>query len=336
MGKDALAAKGSLGTLGWITKIPVSYRDEPLCYFTPHPFSELATRLHISKDLRANSHSEVILASLLASAITPLSLSLRRRYVNAILGRENTPRMAELCQLASDIINQRNVRMRDGIVYAGAPGSSSSTLFALEDKIEYLMQDYCEYTTRPDLYAKNPTDIAILTMSYILLVHPFQNGNGRISRFLAIAQAAKAGSSIEGAVVAALQKINKEWFFQISRNSRSLGFDYLLRSVRLATHHAKEKLHVISTFSRDLATLLDAEPEQKKRLMVVLSESILMQRLSNDFLRRSINCSERKAGAFIERVMSLSNMLDYDKQTLTISFARIVSDTSLLLTIEEE
>lgn len=296
--------------LGWSMSVPAPYRSEPLCYFTPNSFSELLARVPRP---RSTSLTDQIQPRLEASLLTGVLHANNGQangkhlavYGDLMFGRYSLDSLADLCVLAATLTGHSKLALRQDIAYAGHPGARNPKIFALQDHIHELMASLVKSLAQADVDAC-PRDVALLTLFFVLFVHPFMDGNGRLSRCLALYAAARAGNVAEGALVAAVQASNRGWFFDIGQRAKEEGSSLLTNETYQAVGEVRAQLqavHLNLTVTK-LTGIVESELERRQLLLRYISSCIAIGSMHKDETKRVLGCSENKAIGLVSKVAS--------------------------------
>ena len=176
--------------------------DKPIKYFVTRPLSELVekyknppsdSKLHA---LENEHHVSLFLSRACVSRTSLASASAQqRRFCSLINGRLSVASIRDIKLLAKDI-SHRNIEFRQEISFAGAVFPSDARIvYAPHALVEDLMKDYEEVVQSP---AQDIDCVcyAALVGYYVASVHPFMDGNGRISRLAAAHAGLIAGSPL--------------------------------------------------------------------------------------------------------------------------------------------
>lgn len=309
MFEESTSGRQSSVPLGWLMTVPVPYRPEPLKYFTPHSFSTLLSRVPQSQSPPLSDQVQSQLkASLLTGALHVNNGQASGRHLSVygelIFGRYQLKSLADLCVLAATLTGHSKLALRQDIAYAGNPGARNPTIFALEDHIHELMDDFLQTLTLADDMRVSPRDAALLVLFFVLSVHPFMDGNGRLSRCLALHAGRIVGDVAEGALVAAVQVSNRGWFFDIGQRARDIGSSVITHDAYRTIGVIDERLQEIglNLTSVKLAAIVQSELERKQLLLRYVSSCVAKGAIRKAETKQVLGCSENKAKGLAHRL----------------------------------
>lgn len=98
----------------------------------------------------------------------------------------------------SDVKNNIPGKLRTFSVQVGAPDMGGIHIGAPHDKLEQLMNDCVTFITSRRLLAEHPVIRALLAHFFLVTIHPFGDGNGRVSRLLEAGILFQGGYNVHG------------------------------------------------------------------------------------------------------------------------------------------
>lgn len=93
-------------------------------------------------------------------------------------------RLHEMVTRGSDEINNVPGRLRTHAVVVGTPTLGGVHRGAPADRLPRLMADFVAFTSSPRMQSQHPVVQALLAHFFLVTLHPFGDGNGRVSRLL--------------------------------------------------------------------------------------------------------------------------------------------------------
>jgi Fic family protein len=100
------------------------------------------------------------------------------------LRREELLEMHRMVTEHSDTHNNVPGRWRTFSVVVGSPEMGGVHRGAPHERLERLMDEYIEFVNHPRLIAGHPVIRALLAHFFLVTIHPFGDGNGRVSRLV--------------------------------------------------------------------------------------------------------------------------------------------------------
>ena len=106
--------------------------------------------------------------------------------------------MHEMITCDSDLINNIPGRLRDFPVTVGTSELGGVHRGAPHDRLSDLMRDYIGFIESPSVKKYHPVIQALLAHFFLVTIHPFGDGNGRVSRLVEAAIFYQAGYNVRG------------------------------------------------------------------------------------------------------------------------------------------
>lgn len=110
----------------------------------------------------------------------------RKRFVpeSAPLRREDLLEMHRLITERSDTLNNQPGRWRTFSVTVGSPETGGVHRGAPHERLDELMDEYVKFVNHPRQQDVHPVIRALLAHFFLVTLHPFGDGNGRVSRLV--------------------------------------------------------------------------------------------------------------------------------------------------------
>ena len=124
----------------------------------------------------------------------------RERFVpdSRPLHLEDVSTMHEMITRDSDTVNNTPGRLRGFSVTVGTPELGGVHIGAPYDSLSDLMQDYISFINSPSTERYHPVIQALLAHFFLVTIHPFGDGNGRVSRLVEAAILYRFGYNVRG------------------------------------------------------------------------------------------------------------------------------------------
>ena len=122
----------------------------------------------------------------------------RFRPESAPLCREDLLKMHEMITTKSDTHNNVPGRWRNFSVQVGAPDLGGVHIGAPHDKLPLLMEEFTKFVNGRKLRGQHPVVRALLAHFFLVTIHPFGDGNGRVSRLVEAGILFQQGYNIHG------------------------------------------------------------------------------------------------------------------------------------------
>lgn len=179
-----------------------------LDYFVPYPLTEAAQilparsgRQDPQSDPDLHIGSVLLLVVLLSEArggAMGADAALLRLHTQVMAGHRKLSSVDDLLKLGREI-NPGNDGLRRQIAYSGGPTpSTASHLYPPPSELAELMECLAAFMAE-DLSRWDPIDVAVMACEHAVRIHPFNDGNGRWARLLALEAGRRAGSVWAGA-----------------------------------------------------------------------------------------------------------------------------------------
>ncbi|MYC86973.1 MAG: Fic family protein [Gemmatimonadales bacterium] len=107
-------------------------------------------------------------------------------------------RMHELLTKGSDDVNNVPGRLRVYGVQVGTPELDGVHLGAPHEKLQQLLNDFVVFVNSRRVRAEHPVVRALLAHFFLVTIHPFGDGNGRLSRLVEAAILFEGGYNVHG------------------------------------------------------------------------------------------------------------------------------------------
>ena len=107
-------------------------------------------------------------------------------------------KMHEMITRDSDMVNNIPGRLRDFPVVVGTDDLGGVHRGAPHEKLPRLTEDYIRFINSPDLEGNHPVIRALLAHFFLVTIHPFGDGNGRVSRLVEAGILFQRGYNVHG------------------------------------------------------------------------------------------------------------------------------------------
>lgn len=114
------------------------------------------------------------------------------------LATDDILRMHRLMTVGSDEIGNLPGRLRTHDVQVGTPALGGVHRGAPHPRIERLTAEFVEFVGSPRMRAEHPVVRALLAHFFLVTIHPFGDGNGRVSRLVEAAVLYEGGYNVHG------------------------------------------------------------------------------------------------------------------------------------------
>ena len=124
----------------------------------------------------------------------------RERFLpeSAPLCCEDLLRMHEMITTQSDTHNNVPGRWRNFSVQVGTPDLGGVHLGAPHDKLPWLMEEFTKFVNGRKIADQHPVIRALLAHFFLVTIHPFGDGNGRVSRLVEAGIFFQQGYNVHG------------------------------------------------------------------------------------------------------------------------------------------
>ena len=124
----------------------------------------------------------------------------RRRFVpgSRPFGLDEILAMHRMITRDSDTIDNRPGKLRDFPVTVGAEDLGGVHRSAPHERLPRLMEDYIRFINAPELEGNHPVIRALLAHFFLVTIHPFGDGNGRVSRLVEAGILFQLGYDVHG------------------------------------------------------------------------------------------------------------------------------------------
>jgi Fic/DOC family len=299
--------------------VPSSITGEQLEYFVPAriavaDFNSLAPRYE-SKSLVAASTCLAPVAAIVATrgrlmlsvdviARTRSTLALDNLWFGKRLDAQ------ALCVIHSLILGEKSSSsFRDSAVWVdGLRPKDAALIPCPSSMLPDLFDDYFAFMARDDV----PHWIRLAIGHYqLLMIHPFFDGNGRLSRIVSLLHAQRFLTRVQAMAVAAalaLQRRALRTVLDKMRQGDARSYlDYWLRLFSWSEVAADAIEHFGRTAKRSLAGMLDSRDTSHRFIKMVLDEPLF----NDEILASRLNLSHKALRSKLDRLVSLGIVEPY-------------------------
>jgi hypothetical protein len=281
--------------------------NKPLKYFVPRRLTGLAKQYAVCPRSSTSFLNEDALALFIARECSTrvgdlLDVEQMGRYSAVISGEWSYTSTDDVIALAHHI-SKKNQSFRDEISFAGSfAASDAKILYAPHNLVKPLMDDLGVFLLE-DNSGIDCVVISALTGYYAVHVHPFTDGNGRLSRLLAAYAGGRSGSIMRAVINVAFQERCKHYIAdKLWVNLTSNGLERYLDAC-----FEFEQILLSDEIFRARITSLDSAVTEIRRCVgrgaawAVLKRLAAGSRIGCDELRHVVGASKKAAAGYVAR-----------------------------------